>query len=46
MEKIRLMHKEKIDSAKKLKLQKDEEFKKRLDDLKAEEKLQKHRKYD
>ena len=46
MEKIRLMHKEKIDSAKKLKLQKDEEFKKRLDDLKAEEKLQKDRKYD
>ena len=46
MEKIRLMHKEKIDSAKKMKLQKDEEFKKRLDDLKAEEKLQKHRKYD
>ncbi len=46
IEKIKIMQKEKIASAKKLKLLKEEEFKKRVQELKAEEKLQKDRKHE
>ena len=46
IEKIKIMQKEKIASAKNLKLLKEEEFKKRVQELKAEEKLQKDRKHE